>query len=479
VASILVIDDDIMMCQFLVTMGKRLDHEVVYALSCTTGLETALSNPFDVVLLDLHFPDGDGLDILPAIRETPSRPEVIIISGAGDPDGAELAIRNGAWDYLQKPATRDAIQLALVRAIKFHQHKTDGGQVAHKCGSVKALKREGIVGESPKMKVCLDHLAQAASSTANVVITGETGTGKELFAWAIHENSSRSGKPFVVVDCAALTESLVENALFGHGKGAFTGADNAQDGMIRQADGGTLFLDEVGELPLSVQKAFLRVLHEHRFRPLGGKEEVHSDFRLITATNRDLDQMVQEGRFRKDLFFRLRSLAITLPPLRDRTCDINDLAMYHLAKHCERYGSGIKGLSTEFFEALFHYDWPGNVRELVHAMESSLISAGPEPTIFPNHLPIHIRVHVTRFRVANASNHAETPNESTNLLPTELPKLADFRESAVAEVEKHYLQRLISLTNSDIKETCRVSGLSRSQLYSLLKKHRINRLCRA
>jgi two-component system, NtrC family, response regulator len=473
-AKVLVIDDDDMICRFLCTMGERLGHEVVYALTCSEGLKESLSKPFDIVFLDVRLPDGDGLDILPQIRETPSRPEVIIISGIGDPDGAELAIRNGAWDYIQKPASRDAVKLPLLRALELRTHKAAQKLTDGQDRGVKALKRDGIIGDSPKMRICMDQLAQAASSRANVVITGETGTGKELFALAVHENSTRSSKPFVVVDCAALTDSLVESTLFGYEKGAFTGAEKAQDGMIKQAHGGTLMLDEIGELPLSVQKSFLRVLQEHRFRPVGGRVEVPSDFRLVAATNRNLDQMVEEGRFRKDLFFRIRAQTIDLPPLRERLEDIRELAIYHVTKHCERYERGSKGFSPEFLDGLIKYDWPGNVRELVHAMESCLIAAGAEPILFPDHLPVHIRVHLARKSVTHTPLNAERPRTDADP-DTDLPKLQEVRDSALTDVERHYLKRLLSRTGADIKEACRIAGLSRSQLYCLLKKHGITR----
>jgi two-component system NtrC family response regulator len=427
-AKVLVIDDDVMMCRFLCSMAERLGHEVTHALTCKDALREALSKPFDIVFLDVRLPDGNGLDLLPEIREMPSKPEVIIISGAGDPDGAELALRNGAWDYIQKPASRDAMKLPFLRALDFRRHKAAQESADPASSTVKALKREGIIGESPKMAACMDLLAQAAGSTANVIVTGETGTGKELLAWAIHENSPRAGKPFIVVDCAALTDSLVESVLFGHEKGAFTGADKAQEGMIKQAHGGTLVLDEVGELNMNVQKSFLRVLQEHRFRPLAGKTEVESDFRLIAATNRDLDRMVNEGHFRKDLFFRLRSLAIELPPLRERLEDIKELAIYHMVRLCEQYGTSTKGLSPEFINALMKYDWPGNVRELVHTMESSLVTAGSEPILFPDHLPVHIRIHLARKSVAES-----TPDKhgSINImdLSTEIPTLRHHGKS--------------------------------------------------
>lgn len=224
-ARFLVVDDDLMMCELLVKMGSRMGHEGDYALSLDEGIKRAMSTDFDVVFLDVNLPDGSGLDILPAIRKTPSAPEVIIITGAGDPDGAELAIRNGAWDYIQKPATREAIKLPFVRALEYRQHRAAQRHGEQAGTPVMSLMRKGIIGDSPTMRASFDLLAQAASSSANVLITGETGTGKELFAWALHENSPRAGKPFVVVDCAALTESLVESVLFGHERGSFTGAD--------------------------------------------------------------------------------------------------------------------------------------------------------------------------------------------------------------------------------------------------------------
>jgi two-component system NtrC family response regulator len=217
--------------------------------------------------------------------------------------------------------------LPLIRAIQYQEEK--------KAGKTKvALKREGIIGNSLQMKGCFDLLAKAANSITNVLITGETGTGKELFASAIHENSSRANNNFVVVDCTVLPETLVESMLFGYKKGAFTGADRANEGLIIQADGGTLFLDEVGELPLNVQKAFLRVIDEHSFRPLSCKREIKSDFRLVSATNRNLEEMVRRGKFRKDLLFRIRSLVIEPPPLREHTEDIKELAMHYTAKLC-------------------------------------------------------------------------------------------------------------------------------------------------
>jgi two-component system NtrC family response regulator len=403
-------------------------------------------------------PDGSGLDILPAIRGTPSSPEVIIITGFADPDGAELAVKNGAWDYIEKPSSVQEIVLPLVRALQYREEKR-----AKKRHVV--LKREGLLGGSSQMMACLEVLAQAAASDASVLITGETGTGKELFAQAIHANGPRAGNSFVVVDCAALPETLVESILFGHEKGAFTGADRAREGLIKQADGGTLFLDEVGELPLSMQRAFLRVLQEHRFRAVGGDREVVSDFRLIAATNRNIEGMLKQGQFREDLFFRIRSLLIELSPLRERPEDIREIALYHMAKECERLRIGTKGLCPDFLNALAAYPWPGNVRELVNAVETAIAAAQNETTLFLRHLPTHIRVHLARALVNKETGVEDSANKNAG--PSkEFPSLQDFRKTA----EQQYLRDLMSVTNGNIREACRISGLSRSRLYSLMKE---------
>jgi two-component system NtrC family response regulator len=461
--NVLIIDDDEMFCEMLSDMVQDMGYGVKSAITLDEGLQEADSGSFDVVFLDVRMPDGSGLEVLPKLRELSSSPEVIIITGAGDPDGAELAILNGAWDYIEKQSSIKKMTLALSRALQYRQEKKA------KTPAV-ALKLEGIVGKSQQMRACYDILAQAAESDANVMIVGETGTGKELFARAIHANSARSAKPFVVVDCAAMPESLVESALFGYEKGAFTGADRTQVGLIKQADGGILFLDEVGELPLVMQKAFLRVLQERRFRPLGARHEVESNFRLVVASNRDFEQLVAEGIFRKDLLFRVRSITIELPPLRERPEDIRDLVMFHTAKLCESYGIGPKGFSPEFFDCLMAYDWPGNVRELVNTLERGIAAARHEPTLYPNHLPSHIRIKVARCAVSKESHDKEEVPRTAAL-----PKLKDFRETAIARAEKQYLQDLMALTGNDIKEACRISSLSMPRLYALLKKHGVNR----
>ena len=466
-AKILIIDDDEIISEMLSDMVSIWGHEAVTAATLEQGLSKAQSDSFDVVFLDIRLPDGSGLDVLPKIREVPSSPEIIIITGFGDPDGAELAIKNGAWDYIEKSSSIKEMELPFVRAIQYRQEKRSKNPAVF-------LKRDGIIGGSPQMQASLDFLAQTANSEANVLIFGETGTGKELFARAIHQNSQRGHKNFVVVDCASFPETLVESIIFGHEKGAFTGADRAQDGLVRQAHGGTLFLDEIGELPLSIQKTFLRVLQEHRFRPVGGKYEIESNFRLISATNKDLAHMVSEGRFREDLLFRLRTLSVELPPLRTHSEDIKDLAIHYVTKICERYGIGIKGFSSDFLEALMAYDWPGNVRELINALERAISVAYQEPTLFPNHLPTDIRVHLVRASVIRENPLQEQESRARSLsVDASLPTLKDFRDVSIARIEKGYLEDLMRVSGGRIKDACRISGLSRPRLYALLKQHNI------
>ncbi|HVN95106.1 MAG TPA: sigma-54 dependent transcriptional regulator [Syntrophorhabdaceae bacterium] len=469
-ASVLVVDDDEIFSEMLSDMISHSGHTSTKATTIRDALKLALSEPFDVVFLDIHLPDGNGLDVLPKIREAPSSPEIIIVTGYGDSNGAELAIKNGAWDYIEKPTSVKEMTLTLVRSIQYREEKRQ------KTPAV-ALRQEGIVGSSPQIKACLNLVAQAAQSDAGVLITGETGTGKELFALAIHNNSRRAEKNFVVVDCASLPETLVESILFGHEKGAFTGAEKAREGLVKQANGGTLFLDEIGELPPSLQKSFLRVLQGHRFRPLGAEKEIESDFRLISATNRNITSMIKEGRFREDLLFRVRTLSVDLPPLRGRPGDIKELLIHYMTKLCERYGIGTKGFAPEFLDALLNYDWPGNVRELIGTLEKALSEAFNEPTLYPKHLPIDLRVRLKKTELVRdtAPNGGERPAphsaESARPPASEpLPTIKAFREEAISQAERRYLEDLLKAAGGNIKEACRVAGMSRPRLYALLKK---------
>jgi two-component system NtrC family response regulator len=359
------------------------------------------------------------------------------------------------------------MNLALTRALQYRREKQAQRPLT-------AIKREGIVGSSPRLNHCLDLLAQAAASEAPVLLTGETGTGKEVFARAIHENSARgAGGEFVVVDCAALPENLVESTLFGHDRGAFTGADRARIGLVKLADGGSLFLDEVGELPLSIQKNFLRVLQESRFRPVGQGPEVESHFRLITATHRDLETMAQEGTFRQDLLFRIRSHVIELSPLRENMEDLKELTLHYIAKLCERYQIPTKGVSPDFLEALAQYDWPGNVRELIYTLERALAAAQGAPTLYATHLPLSLRI---RAAQTLADENLEEDIARKNPLPAPpdaLPQLQQARQAAIQVFEEQYLRDLLDLSQGNVKRAAQMAGVSRQHLYDLLKRHHI------
>ncbi|WP_319585494.1 sigma-54 dependent transcriptional regulator [uncultured Desulfobulbus sp.] len=467
-AKVVIIDDDAIFRVLLSEHCTLLGHEARVAGSLAEGKALLTSQPTDLVFLDVRLPDGNGLETLPFVQGLPSSPEVIIITGMGDANGAELAIKNGAWDYLQKPLSRQEIILHIRRALEYHEKKMlRAPQIS--------LKRDEIVGKSKALCDCLDQVAHCAGTETGVLITGETGTGKELFARAIHANSLRAKGPFVVVDCASLPETLVESLLFGHTKGAFTGANCDQKGLIEQADGGTLFLDEAGELPLETQKNFLRVLQERVFRPVGKDREQTSNFRLVAATNRDLAEMVRQGLFRSDLFFRLNTFTLHLPPLRERGQDIEKLTMSFVFLICRRNRLPIKGVVPETLETLASYSWPGNVRELENTLEKAIIADPNDPVLYPIHLPPEVRL--CRIHSMVSKKHEQSPAGLASALPSQIAfpermqPFREYRRLLVSDIEKHYLQRLMSETKGDIAAACTVSGLSRSRLYDLLKLH--------
>ena len=484
--NILIIDDDAEVRETLLSLTRRMRHAGEAVGSIAQGLARLRQGGVDVVFLDVSLPDGNGLDALSEIKALPDSPEVIILTGRGDPDGAELAIQGGVWDYLLKPSPLKETMLTLERALKYREGKRGA------CGPV-ALVREDVVGKSRAMRVCFDAVAGAAGAVSSVLITGETGTGKELFARTIHLNSARAARPFVVVDCAALTETLVESTLFGHRKGAFTGADSDRVGLVKLADSGTLFLDEVGEMPLNLQKAFLRVLQERRFRPVGASQEVESDFRLMAATNRDLEQTVEQGSFRSDLLYRIKTIPISLPPLRERREDIKPLCVFRVGQLCEQYGLPLKGFDQDFFQVLEGYLWPGNVRELFNVLERAFVVSGPERTLYAMHLPQDVRI-----KVAKASFRRTQATQAPQAVAAQPELQAEAKASALAEpltiapfggawpelaqamtqtlkackdvVERRYLQALLQRTGGDMQKAVEASGLSRSHFYALLKK---------
>lgn len=473
-ARILILDDDPDITNIISQLAEDGGHQVSTASSLRQGLKELRSTVVDLVFLDVRLPDGSGIDALQEIRKAPSRPDVIIITGLGDPDGAELAIQNGAWDYIEKTSTLKQIMFSMDRALAYRKK--------HRQPRALEIKRDKLVGESAALMPVLENVAIAASGDAGVLVTGETGTGKEVIARTIHENSPRRNGPFVVVDCAALSETLAEGELFGHVKGSFTGAHATRQGLVGQADGGTLFLDEVGELPQTVQATFLRVLQEHRFRPVGATHEEVSDFRLIAATNRDLHHMCEDNSFRSDLYYRIKSCHIAMPPLRERPEDIPLIARFHLNRLCKQYNIEEKDLSEDILVALSNYDWPGNVREMVQTLERTMMRGHGEDVLYPEHLPVDVRARAARRALerveggyADSQPQVVIQSYSDTLLEGPLIGFKDYRKRCIAHAETKYLERLMAETKGSIKDACRLSGLSRTRLYVLMKEHDITR----
>jgi two-component system NtrC family response regulator len=457
-AKILIIDDDRVLADMLLEQLEAGGHAAEPAYTLTAGLDLLRQGLFDIVLLDVQLPDGNGLEYIPIITACASKPEVIIITGQGEADGAEKAIVSGAWSYIEKPYVIRELSLQLTRVLQYRREKQRVVAIPV------SLKRDAIIGSSPAIKKCLDQVARASSSDASVLVTGATGTGKELFARAIHENSARAEKNFVVVDCASLPETLIESTLFGHVKGAFTNADSSQDGLVKHAHGGTLFLDEVGELPMNIQKTFLRLLQEHEYRPVGSTKQLYSDFRVVAATNRDLRECVEKGTFRNDLLFRLQAYTIDLPELRSRLEDVRELVLHFISKLCRRYGLEIKGIAADFTEALLAYHWPGNVRELYQTMEQVFTNPHLGPTCFAIHLPEKFRIQQARAGV-KAKN--PLPRQETGGV---LPTWSAYKKKC----ELDYLSELKLVAGGNITEAARISEISRTRLYQLLEKYQLS-----
>lgn len=469
-ARILVVDDESLTRTLVAEVGGSLGHEVLEAPTIETGLALAQKG-VDIVLLDVLLPDGDGLAHVGVFAQGPGRPDVVVITGHGNADAAEAALRSGAWDYLVKPLRLRDLAQALTQAAQWRLSRDK--QSRH------LLMHPDIIGSSPALTEALEDLQEAAASNVNVLITGETGVGKELFASALHANSNRAGGPFITVDCTTLPETLVEAHLFGHARGAFTGADRAREGLLAAADHGTLFLDEVGELPLPVQGAFLRALELRRFRPVGEVREVESDFRIVAATNRDLDDMVNMDLYRSDLRFRLRGITIHVPPLRRRVEDIPLLAEHFINRYCQRHGLPAKEATAGFQEMLAAYSWPGNVRELRHTIERACAAAGDGLQLFTRHLPTEIRIELARKRLGHLSETTPAspvpPPRAAAPVPAppqSFPTLRDMK----AKAERDYLSSLFAACGGDVRRAAGIAGVSRGHFYELLRKYELERM---
>jgi DNA-binding NtrC family response regulator len=369
--SILVVDDDKLTCETL----KRALSEEYTVYSASNGQEALdiieKGEPVDVVLSDLMMPGLTGLDILYRINALHDKPVVILITGQGTIDTAVQAMKLGAYDYLVKPIHLDRLFLLIQKAIENKKIKEENIQLKNKIKE--SYSSVNVVGSSTEMRNIMDIIRRVSSTTASVLIAGESGTGKELIANIIHYNSSRSNGPFIKVNCAAFAEGVLESEIFGHEKGAFTGAISTKKGRFELAHGGTLFMDEVGDLPLGVQVKLLRFLQEHTFERVGGNKTHLVDVRIISATNRNIESMLKEGSFREDLYYRLKVITIEVPPLRKRKGDIEELTRFFLKKFSEIHNRHITGISDETMATIKSYDWPGNVRELMSFVESCVV----------------------------------------------------------------------------------------------------------
>jgi two-component system, NtrC family, response regulator len=472
-ANILIVDDDKSIQKIFSGTIDRIEHTVLAALTLEEGLKICQSNEIDIVFLDVVLPDGSGLEMISEIKTGPFPPEVIVMTGLGSREDAEIAIKKGAWDYIEKPLSFLDLRLILNRTLQYRNAIMNHSRSPASF----EMKLNGPAGTSPSIKESMKALRYAAMSEVNVLLTGETGTGKGFYAIATHENSLRKKHNFVLVDCTSIPATLVESTLFGSEKGAFTDAKQSRQGLVQQADGGTLFLDEVSELPTDLQKSFLQVLDTHRYRPVGGNKELESNFRLVAATNRNLKEMVSDGLFRNDLYYRLHSLSISLTPLRERMEDIEALVQYHMSKVCKRLHVEPKSFSANFFEFLQLYNWPGNVRELFNTIETVIVQTPGEPILYPRHLPESVRIRVARNSVGIDPKEPPAKRKEQQAAGSEtLPSFPDFEETTLKELRKNYFLQLMTAAKGNIKEACRISGLSRSSLYSMLKKHGIFRV---
>ena len=370
--TLLVIDDEKNIREGLAADFEMEGYDVKIAANGDEGLEFLSKGDIDLVITDLRMPGTSGEDVLKKVtREMPGIP-VIVLTGHGSIDAAVSAMQNGAYDFLTKPLNLEHLELVVKRALKGRELSLQHQELL---SEVKSKSSDNMVGKSPSLQKVNNLINKVADSKISILITGESGVGKEVVADAIQQKSSRRDKPFIKVHCAALSESLLESELFGHEKGAFTGAETLHKGKFELADGGTIFLDEIGEINPGVQVKLLRVLQEKKFERVGGEKTIEVDVRVISATNKKLEDEVKQKHFREDLYFRLKGIEITVPPLRERKDDIPLLLNNFLSKYNKENNKNIKGFSNSAKNILFNYDWPGNVRELQHCVESAVVMA--------------------------------------------------------------------------------------------------------
>jgi DNA-binding NtrC family response regulator len=443
---LLVVDDDAESCQVVAEAFRTEGYTVVTAQGGRAALTLATEQVFDVVVSDIRMPDLDGLELLRGLHEATPDASVILMTAFGTVEAALEAIKEGAYDYVSKPLHVEELLLTVRRAIQQRRLVHENQQFRQTLQGRYHLGN--IVGVSPGMLDVFKLIGRVAATRSTVLITGESGTGKEVVARALHYNGPRAAGPFVTIDCAGLAESLLESELFGHVRGAFTGAVTARRGLFEMGHGGTVFLDEVGEIGPNVQAKLLRVLELQEIKPVGGNESIRIDVRLIAATNRDLQGEVREGRFREDLFYRLNVVSIHLPPLRERREDIPALAHHFLRKYGEANGKAIGGIAPETMARLEAYAWPGNVRELENAIERA-VAVSSHPILLPDDLPLHL--------APPAAAEAETPG------PIEFLSLD--------AVTRRHIGRVLASTGGNKKRAAEILGVDRRTLYRMLERY--------
>ena len=442
-ARVLVVDDEPMVC---LALTNWLEEENYFAQAVEDGpqaVKAVREENWDIVLLDLRMPGMDGMEVLKQVKEIAPQTVVIMMTAYASIPGAVQAMQEGAYDYIVKPLDVDQLTLMLKRIVEHQQLITENILLRKRL--TEQYEYEDIIGRSEAMQEVFSMIKAVTDTNATVLITGETGTGKELVARAIHSNSSQRYGPFVATSCGALPETLLESELFGYEKGAFTGADRTKKGRFELAHGGTLFLDEVGDISVKTQIRLLRVLQEKSFSRLGGTEQIKVDVRLISATNRDLVAAIEEGSFRSDLYYRLNVVSIQLPPLRERIDDVPLLAAHFINKYNVEFNKKFDRVDRKAMDFMMDYHWPGNVRELENVIERAIvIDQGPQMKV--KHLPFC---------------NIESPL-------TEEPR-------SLQEVEKSHIEKMLQRNDWNIAKTARLLNIDRSTLHKKIKKFGLER----
>jgi two-component system response regulator HydG len=446
--SILIVDDDTAHRTMLKTLLNGWGYLIDEADDGSTAIEKAEEQAYDLILMDIRMVNVSGIEALKEIRVINPAIPVIIMTAYSSVETAVDALKNGAYDYLTKPLDFDELKITILRAMDHTQLKEENRLLKESVGS--QFDRGNIIGRSQVMVKLLETVAQVAPSEATVLISGDSGTGKEMIAGAIHYNSPREEAPFIKINCAAITETLLESELFGHEKGAFTGAHRKKEGKFRLAHGGSIFLDEISEMPMSMQVKLLRVLQEREITRVGGEEVIKVDVRVIAASNKDLLQEIENGRFREDLYYRLNVVELKMPPLRERKEDIPLLAQHFLKTFSEKNNKAIKGFTPKAMDGLIKYDWPGNVRELMNAVERCVVLS-MDDYIDEANLPFF-----------PAKETGEDTGMAAAGMAGDLP---------LEEVEKVTILNTLESSEGNKSEAARRLGITRKTLHKKLKKY--------